>query len=144
MLHRNVSDNSTLITLTFTYLKLSCVDSHLYIYDGVPHGSRTAPLLAVICGYDAVTVETITAKSGILALYYEGVHSDPTKGRFFASFAMHNCFSNCTGNRICVPKSGGKSVCVCKPGWIGADCKQVKCPGNCSNATQQGHCNEVC
>lgn len=143
LLHRNATENSTLITLTFTSLKLSCIDSHLYIYDGVPQGSRIAPLLAVICGYDSSTVKTITAKSGILAVYYEGVHSDPTKGRFFASFAMHNCRSNCTGNRICV-LNRGKSICACKPEWIGADCKQEKCPGNCSNAAKQGYCDEVC
>ena len=131
--------NETTITLTATSLELSCLDSHLNVYDGIP-GRSNSKLIGSICGHDARVTIPLEAKSGVMAVQYQGNNTNRT---FYVRFQINRCNFSCTGNRHCVQDISGWTGCVCKPGWMGADCKEEVCPANCSFADNKGRCNKV-
>ena len=125
---------------------MSCQDSHVYIYNGVPQGSSSAPsefkLLASVCGYNPKTVGAIASDLNELTVMYEGAKPSGDK-RFVVDFSVFACASNCPGNRICQSRGVLGSRCVCKAGWEGALCDTPQCPDNCSDASGQGFCDLV-
>ena len=131
--------NETTITLTTTYLKLSCVDSHIYVYDGIPGREKTR-FIGSICGQDAKVAKPLEAKSGVMTVQYQGLI---TGKAFHLHFRIHQCSFSCTGNRHCAQDTDGTTRCICKPGWMGVDCKEETCPANCSSASGRGYCNKV-
>ena len=130
------------ITLQMKHMDLSCIDAHLYVYDGIP-GKLNASLIAVICGYEVQIAKPVVARSGVMTVRYEGVPAASAKFRFYASFNVHTCEGSCTGNLECVRSHHGNLRCLCKSGWTGADCQIQICPENCNNATSQGYCDYV-
>ena len=148
--HSNASDrdillngkgfsNATTITLTTTFLNFSCIDSHLNVYDGSPLRNHSN-LIGSICGYDAKKTKSLEAKSGVMTVQYQGLS---TSGTFHILFKVNHCNFSCTGNRHCVQGLIGRPRCICKPGWMGAECKEFYCPGNCSYSNSKGYCNQV-
>lgn len=132
-------DSSTSITLNATRISLPCIDSHVFVYDGIP-GRGKAKLLGVICGFDARIEIPLEAKSGIITVQYQGKKS---MDALLLRFQLNRCDKSCHSNRHCVLGADGFSRCLCKRGWMGDDCQDEICPRNCSNMTNQGYCNEV-
>eukprot|EP00795_Rhopilema_esculentum_P016542 gene16542-7966_t len=128
------------ITLKMKHMDMSCIDAHLYVYDGIP-GKPNASLIAVFCGYDVQIAKPVVARSGVMTIKYEGVPAASAKVKFYASFNVHTCESSCTGNRECIRSHHSNLRCLCKSGWTGADCQIQVCPENCNNATSQGYCD---
>eukprot|EP00794_Sanderia_malayensis_P010746 gene10746-11897_t len=142
----------SLITLKFSDLKLPCQESHVYIYDGVPllpainstisNSQRLKPL-ASVCGYDGNSVGMISVTSGSLSIVYKGpkLKSKVVDAMFVARFNVYDCPWRCSGNRVCQPNATHGVACVCKHGWMGVNCDQLKCPNNCTGSAGQGFCD---
>jgi len=148
--HSNASDreillngtgftNATTITLTTTFLNLPCIDSHLHIFDGIPLQNHSN-LIGSICGHDARKTKSLEAKSGVMIVQYQGLSAS---GTFRILFKVNLCNFSCTGNRHCVQDYTGWPRCICKPGWMGAECKELYCPSNCSYSNSKGYCDQA-
>ena len=137
--------NKTSVTLIASTLRLPCLDSYIKVYDGIP-GRDNAKLIGRICGHDANVTKPLQAKSGILTVQYQQYHGFNISGHFHVFFRLNQCNVSCSGNHHCVQENGQSDAvarCMCKPGWMGANCSERRCPGNCSYATNKGFCNEV-
>ena len=141
--------SSTNENILFTILKtsMSCFDSHLVIYDGMPPNPQTTAVLTSskfkrlgnICGFDNKR-KTYHSESGFLTLIYEGKTGKPyidaayKSPGFLAQYTLLSCPESCPVPFVC-----SELVCKCNDGWYGPICQYKKCL-KCLNG---GTCNQV-
>eukprot|EP00794_Sanderia_malayensis_P010650 gene10650-11779_t len=85
----------------------------------------------------------ISVTSGSLSIVYKGpkLKSKVVDAMFVARFNVYDCPWRCSGNRVCQPNATHGVACVCKHGWMGVNCDQLKCPNNCTGSAGQGFCD---
>ncbi|KAM4703377.1 multiple epidermal growth factor-like domains protein 8 [Rhinophrynus dorsalis] len=132
--------------LTFTLqpdLSIPCMNSYIYVFDGIPGFLDTgllqsdSNLLGAFCGQgrggEPLTVEATT---GVLVVYYEANSTEPSG--FNATYAVHRCHPQCGPNQVCRGQS-----CVCRSPMNGPLCARIVCPKNCSSEEGRGVCNQT-
>ena len=136
--------------------KMSCFNSTLTVYDGVPPNPRIPysyhlspfKLLGTLCGTGEVRMETFRSTTGILTINYHGplarsspVHLSNTNrdNGFLAEFTVLKCPDSCPLPFVCV-----QGKCLCPVGLSGPACEHRICPNDCNSATNQGRCDQVC
>lgn len=133
---------------------VSCFDSMLAVYDGVPPNPRVQSafvvspfkLLGIVCGSIGNSDRYFRSTTGVLTLVYQGqVAMEPVKldyntNGFLGEYTRLECPDWCPSPFVCEDENG---TCACPAGFSGVMCEVSICPNFCNNATDQGWCDQV-
>lgn len=133
---------SHVMQVTIENIEVSCEDSALYIYEGLPYflsinaSGDHQSLVGTFCtGHFAYPV-TLETKTGVMTVFYE--KSAAGHQGFNAFYRVLRCPDRPGNNRVCLLDRP-----VCNEGWRGPDCDVPVCRNKCSEGLGQGRCDPV-